>query len=117
MADLAEYWIFKRPKIGDTVIYGEAKGAKLAEDGTVQRLGPCLYYPKIIHDAQGSITDSTLPDEDGNYTVKGEPWIMHSVHFSQSDALHQLKLVVQSIGEENVKLVKIMPHEVVLQLK
>lgn len=121
MADFNEYWILKRPKIGTIVIYGEAKGAVLDIDGTISSLGPTLYYPQLTIDGEGIVTSSRVPTDaeviSGKLTLKGEPWTLHSIHFSQKEAIDQLRLVVEYVGEENARIVKIMPHEMVLKLK
>ena len=64
-------------------------------------------------DADLKYIDSTIPV---NLTpeqcqVNGEPWILHSTHYSAQSALEAAKALVMHYQKENVKIVKGVEHE------
>lgn len=49
--------------------------------------------------------------------VNGEPWLVHSTHFSIESALTSIAPLASAIGTENVRIVKVLSHAMELKLK
>lgn len=126
MANMVQYYVFKRPKHPTTgeVVRGKASGATKNADNSINT-GATLWYPDAlttpaVQPAGGSngtlmsVTSPFLEAKRGQ--VDGEPWILHSTHFSLEDAVSAAKPVVSAVGSENVKILKGIAHELVVKL-
>ena len=84
---MAQYGIFKRPQDPTTkfVIYGETIGG---EDSVVYSKNGSEYLP-----------------------ISGEPWVLHSIGFSLDAILRTAQQISQSIGIDNVRIVKMLDAE------
>lgn len=49
--------------------------------------------------------------------LTGEPWIVHSTHFSIDSALSSVAPLASAVGSENVRIVKVLSHAMELKLK
>lgn len=49
--------------------------------------------------------------------VSGEPWLVHSSHFSLESALESAAPLAGAIGAENVRIVKVLSHSTQFLLK
>lgn len=120
MAGLVQYYVMKRPKhpITGEIVRGKVSGATKAANGSINH-GGTLWYPKNEQDVQpnGSLMSVSEPLLDAvRGQVDGEPWILHSVHFSVDDAVEQAQKVVSAVGSENVRILQSIAHEVILKL-
>lgn len=44
----------------------------------------------------------------GSFEVKGEPWVVHSTHFSLESALASAAPLATAIGSDNLRIVKVI---------
>jgi hypothetical protein len=49
--------------------------------------------------------------------VNGEPWLVHSTHFSIDSALESAAPLAAAIGSENVRIIKVLSHTMEFKLK
>lgn len=128
MAGLVQYYVMKRPKhpITGEIVRGKTAGATKNLDGSVNT-GATLWFPHHVSTAgpngtlmsttqalKSSLTSTT--DDAARGQVDGEPWVLHSVHFSVDEAVSAAKPVVSTVGSENVKILQSIAHEVVVKL-
>lgn len=120
---VAQYYVFKRPKNArGRVIYGAEMAATVDEFGTV-------FQGETLLINNGGTVDqpiSTDPTDKRNEIdvqpdatwepIMGQPWILHSVHFGVHEALKASKSLIVSIGEDNVKICKVLNHEIKISM-
>ncbi len=103
---LVEYWVMRRPRnpFSHLTMY--------ATDDTASQ---CLFYHNPTPPTTGApfAYNNPLVVE----PIKGQPWIIHSIHGSIQDAVASLKLSVSYIGDENTRIVKVINHRMELVLK
>jgi acyl dehydratase len=51
-----------------------------------------------------------------NTVIKGSPWIVYSISHAFEEARKSAEKAAASIGEENIKFVKVVPHNVELNV-
>lgn len=119
MASLVQYYVMKRPKHPQTgeIVRGKTTGATRNPDGSVNE-GSTVWFPAATttEGANGTLMSTTAAMTGANGSLDGEPWILHSVHFSVEDAIAASKPVVSAVGSENVKILKSIAHEVIVKL-
>lgn len=127
MSNLVQYYVMKRAKhpITGEIIRGKASGGTKNANGTINK-GATLWFPAPLTLPQeqpatgfnnGTLMSVTTPFTDQNRAqVDGEPWILHSVHFSLEDAVDAAKPVASSVGSENLKILKTIAHENIIKL-
>lgn len=119
MASLVQYYIMHRPKhpITGEIIRGKAAGATRNADNSINE-GATLWYPEPLTSPGPNGTKmSTSAAMTGTMgKVDGEPWILHSVHFSLEEALAAAKPVVMTVGAENVRILKSIAHDVEIKV-
>lgn len=49
--------------------------------------------------------------------VSGEPWLVHSTHFSVESALESAAPLAGAIGADNVRIIKVIPHSTSFNIK
>lgn len=89
------------------VITGDARtlAAKL--------LGPKDSLPPLIV-TQG---DNKCEAKTHFREVTGEPWLVHSTHFSIESALESAAPLAAAIGAENVRIVQVLSHTTIFKLQ
>lgn len=115
---IVQYYVFKRPKNNlGRVVYGAELSATTTDLGVLHK-GETLL---INNGATKDVAISTDPEDIRNTTtlpdckwepIVGQPWILHSVHFGVSESLKSAKPLVISLGEDNVKICKILNHTI-----
>lgn len=121
MSNLVQYYVMKRPKHNVTgeIIRGKIAGAVRNDDMTIKIAGPTLWYPKQedLLQANNTHMSNTAPNTDPQSgQIDGEPWLLHSVHFSLDEAVKAAKPVVSQVGSENTKILKSVAHEMSVKL-
>jgi hypothetical protein len=121
---LVQYFVMKRPKhpITGEIVRGKTAGATRNPDGSVN-VGSTLWYAKndTSPGTNGTLMSTTAPLTTVGASadaaqVDGEPWILHSTHFSVEDAVDAAKPVISAVGSENVKILKSIAHELIVKL-
>lgn len=127
MAGLVQYYVMKRPKhpVTGEIIRGKASGATKAVDGSINP-GATLWFPKnetTVQENNSSMSVTaplasvpTSTDPINAAQIDGEPWVLHSVHFSIGDAVEAAKPVVSAVGSENTRILQSIAHEMILKL-
>ena len=115
---IVQYYVFKRPKNSrGRIIYGAELGVTTTDMGVTHQ-GETLL---INNGATKDPTESTDPENIRNSLtladcawepIVGQPWILHSVHFGVSEALKSAKPLVIALGEDNVKICKLLEHTI-----
>lgn len=119
MAGYIQYYVMKRPKhpITGEIVRGKGGGATKNKNGSINT-GSTLWYAKNeqLAQANGSLMSTTAPLTDVERgQVDGEPWVLQSVHFSLEDAVESAKKVVSSVGSENLRIMQVISHELLLK--
>lgn len=117
---LVQYYVMKRPKhpITGEMVRGKSSGATQNEDLSINP-GATLWFPmnQASPGANGSLMSISAPMAEANRgQVDGEPWILHSVHFSVEDAKESAVKAISTVGSENVRVLQLLSHEMVLTL-
>lgn len=117
---LVQYYVMKRPKhpITGEIVRGKSSGATQNADLSINP-GATLWYAKneATVQANGSLMSITAPmTEAERGQVDGEPWILHSVHFSPEDAKESAVKAISTVGSENVRVLQVLSHEMILTL-
>lgn len=116
---VVQYYVMKRPKhpLTGEVVRGKVSGATKNPDGSINE-GGTLWYPdsSTTIGKNGSLMSDTAPMTTANGKVDGEPWILHSTHFSVKDAVESAMKVVLEVGSENTRILKSIAHELDLKL-
>lgn len=124
MSNIVQYYVMKRPKhpLTGEVVRGKSSGATKNADGSINE-GGTMWFPDALQTPgpNGSLMDTTKPlTRVVNGTdigkVDGEPWILHSVHFSIKDAIDSAMKVTLEVGSENTRILKSIAHELDLKL-
>lgn len=115
---VVQYYVLKRPKNSrGRVIYGAEMAATEDNFGTIFQGETLLINNGGYTEDPISTDPPTKRNEldtatDANWEpIVGQPWILHSVHFGVSEALRSAKPLIISLGESNVKIAKILDHE------
>lgn len=124
MAGLVQYYVMKRPKhpLTGEIVRGKSAGATQNKDNSIN-IGATLWFPKneanvLANNTTMSVT-SPLTSAGGSVDkaqVDGEPWILHSVHFSVDDAIAASKPVISAVGSENTRILQSIAHEIIVKL-
>jgi len=115
---IVQYYVFKRPKNSrGRVVYGAELSATKTDVGVLHKgetllmnNGETLPTPKST-DPENIRNTTTLPGSVWEPVI-GQPWLLHSVHFGVSEALKSAKPLVISLGEDNVKICKLLDHKI-----
>lgn len=124
MTNIIQYYVMKRPKhplTGD-IVRGKTAGATTNPDSSINE-GGTLWFPDVLPTPgkngtrlsdEKSLSQVVNGKEIGK--VDGEPWILHSTHFSLKDAIDSAMKVVLEVGSENTRILKSIAHELDLKL-
>lgn len=120
MSNVVQYFVMKRPKHPDTgeIVRGKTRGATSNPDGSINE-GATLWFPDSSTTAgpNGTRLSTTAPlSVPSKGKVEGEPWLLHSIHFSIDDAVDAAMKVVLEVGSENTRILKSISHELSLRL-
>lgn len=127
MAGLVQYYVMKRPKhpVTGEIIRGKFAGATRNVDNSINK-GATLWFPKNETSIQpnGTLMSTTEPlaavgtgpDATDLAQVDGEPWLLHSVHFSIDEAVKAALPVISTVGSENTRILQVIAHEVFVKL-
>lgn len=69
-----------------------------------------LYPPGVKVPDPGQSTNSHMQE------INGEPWIVHSTHFSVDSATESAAPLASAIGSENVRIVQVLSHKTFFKL-
>lgn len=69
-----------------------------------------LYQPGVTVPDPGQSTNSHMQE------INGEPWIVHSTHFSVDSATESAAPLASAIGAENVRIIQVLSHKTVFKL-
>lgn len=121
MSNIVQYWVMKRPKhaITGEVILGKLRGAVRNPDMTVKAEGATLWFPgkeDLLQPNDSHMSVSAPMTDALSGKVDGEPWLLHSVHYSIEEAVKAAKPVASSVGSENVRILKSLAHEITIKL-
>lgn len=105
MANVVRYYLMVRPihPTANRPILGQTGGATVTPEGTEK--GATLWYPEAIvtgNFGKLSLTEAMSDAEVGQ--VRGEPWLIDSMHNSLDSALEKLNMVRGLIGDANVRI-------------
>lgn len=137
---LAQYFVFKRPQgIDGRIIYGKQIGGTLDSNTGMFYAGESVLisrtsYEQVIDSKNNAIKEvsinttitGTTPSvlATGKMSFKnaelipldGQPWILHSVHFGVREALKASQPLTIKLGEDNVKICKVLTHELDIKM-
>lgn len=124
MSGIVQYYVMKRPKhpLTGEIVRGKTAGALKNPDGSINE-GGTLWFPEALATPGNNgtrLSDSASLSQvlDGKNIgkVDGEPWLLHSTHFSVKDAIDSAMKVVLEVGSENTRILKSIAHELDLKL-
>lgn len=117
---VVKYQVERRP-IGPTgkVYRGSASGDYVSVPthptklpGGTGRLGMSaqLFPPGV------KAPDPDMQTQSHMQEINGEPWIVHSTHFSVDSATESAAPLASAIGAENVRIIQVLSHKTVFKL-
>lgn len=62
------------------------------------------------------LSNSDRPTYSNIQELSGEPWLVHSTHFSIDSALESAAPLAGAIGAENVRIIKVLSHTTMFKL-
>lgn len=92
---------------------GIVKGISKLGKGQSQTIS---YVPFGEKTPELKIDTSGTEDYSHVVEVNGEPWLVHSTHFSIESALESAAPLAGAIGKENVRIVKVLSHTTLFKL-
>jgi len=107
MANVVRYYLMVRPihPTANRPILGQTGGATVTPEGTEK--GATLWYPKALvagNFGKLSLTEPMTDADPDVAQVRGEPWLIDSMHNSLDSAIEKLSLVGSLIGMANVRI-------------
>ena len=115
MSGLNQYYVMKRPKHPTTgeIVRGKISGGIRNPDGSISE-GSTLWFPASLTTAgaNGTLMSTSAAMTGNAGKIDGDPWILHSVHFSIDEAISSSKPVISSVGVENVRILKTIAHDI-----
>lgn len=112
----------KHEKLGAGVD-GYVRSIKKLGEGpgqTVSYVPAGMPVPKLV-DTPASSGGSTSTPASKDYThvmeLSGEPWLVHSSHYSVDGALEAAAPLAAAIGADNIRIIKVLSHTTSFNLK
>jgi hypothetical protein len=78
--------------------------------GAVENLGSTTKAVLVPPGVEVPTLGTSSPAKSHVQEVNGEPWLVHSTHFSVESALESAAPLAGALGKENVRIVKVLSH-------
>lgn len=120
---VVKYQVERRPISANGKVYrGSKSGDYVFLPSDPERLGAITAGGAYLGSGAGAYPPGAKLPELGSsirshfVEVNGEPWVVHSTHFSVDSATESAAPLASAIGAENVRIIQVLSHKTVFKL-